>query len=53
MKTLGDITIGTLEDLIAHKVIPDFLCRKCNINYTFEPEESCDSCIEEIIEEGE
>lgn len=52
MKTLGDVILGSMEDMIAHKVIPEFICRKCGENYVFEPNDFCDSCIDEIVEEG-
>ena len=49
MKTLGDVILGSMEDLINHKVIPEFKCRHCNIHYVFEPDDFCDFCINEII----
>ena len=51
MKTIGDVILGTIEDLIAHKIIPEYPCRKCRINYVFNPDDFCDKCIEKMIEE--
>ena len=53
MKTLGSVTIGSMEDLIDHKIIPEYLCRNCGVHYVFEPGDFCEQCIERMIEEEE
>ncbi len=53
MKTLGSVILGTMEDLLDHKIIPEFKCRRCNVGYTFDVEDYCDLCIDEIINQEE
>ena len=48
--TLGDVILGSMDDLINHKIIPEYLCRRCGINYTFEPDDFCEECIEDVVE---
>ena len=50
MRTLGDVILGSISELIDNKIIPEYLCRRCGVNYTFEPDDYCDECIEEMVE---
>ena len=49
MKTLGDVILGNAQDLIRREITPEFKCRRCGIHYTFKPNDFCETCIEDIV----
>lgn len=48
-RTIGDILLTSMEDLLDGKPIPEFKCRRCPTGYAYERGGYCDACIEEII----
>lgn len=49
-RTVGDILLTSMEDIMLGRGIPEFQCRRCKISYVYTKGDLCDSCIEDIIE---
>lgn len=48
-RTIGDILLTSIEDMLDGRPIPEFPCRRCPTGYVYNKGDYCDNCIEEII----
>ena len=49
-RTIGDILLTSMEDIMLGRGVPEFKRRRCKISYVYTKSDLCDGCIEEIIE---